>query len=721
MRAQSFVSLQKESAMKTILNTQYHVRAFAKTPLLILAVLAACLPASAWDFVQERNTIPVSFDGVECQVPWTTGYNYINPTFCDLDGDGDQDLVFGSDWGRASHYINIGTNTLFIFTLESDYLVELPHPPPTSQRTCRSAWGDLDNDGDFDLIFGAYDRMYYYLNSGDSISANFELAEEYFQGINFTTEHYPVLVDMDSDDDFDLFIGFGNVYTPIAGRMAFYQNIGTPENAVMDSVTNYFMEIDLGYECIPAYIDIDNDGDHDMFLGDEDGRIHYYRNDGTPEVYDFTFVTGEYAGVNVANIASPTFTDIDGDGDYDLFVGERSWGQDDRRGDINFYENIGTPDSAVFELVTQNFIGIDIGMHPSPALVDIDSDGLLDMFLGDSDGNINYFSNTGSEHDPYFTFVTETFESIAANYQSRPTFGDLDNDGDLDILAGRVTYNTGSLHLYRNDGTPEIPEYVLIDSNYLGITYAWPSPKLVDIDDDADLDLMVGHLWGQVVYWKNYGTPFSPNFIFEDSSLIGTPYEGEFCPVTFGDIDNDGDYNVIRGHPEDVSTPETDAKLDFYRNIGSPTNPEFILEEEHFAGITQVNFAEPYLADVDNDGDLDLFVGDSNGGVCLYRNHEVSVADPFRKNQPYTFTLHQNYPNPFNASTVISFESRVASKIDLSIYNIAGQKVFSLVTRISQLGTHEVVWNAEGMASGVYIVRLETAYETKSMPVMLVK
>ena len=61
-------------------------------PLLILSILfilVNIIPAFAWNFIQERNTIPVSFDGVECQSPWGTGYNYINPTFCDLDGDGD--------------------------------------------------------------------------------------------------------------------------------------------------------------------------------------------------------------------------------------------------------------------------------------------------------------------------------------------------------------------------------------------------------------------------------------------------------------------------------------------------------------------------------------------------------------------------------------------------------------------------------------------------------
>ena len=241
----------------------------------------------AWDFVQERNTIPVEFDSVQCQVPWTTGWNYIHPTFCDLDDDGDFDLVFGSDWGRATYIRNIGDENIAIFEFETDTLVNLPHPPPASQLSSQPAFCDIDNDNDYDLIFGAYNRLFFYRNTGTIQNAIFILEEEFYQGIEFYNDQYPSFVDIDNDEDYDLFIGLGYQYTLTAGRIAFYLNEGTPDSALMDSITSYFMNIDLGYYAIPAFCDIDNDGDYDMFLGEEDGLIHYYRNDGTPEVYDF--------------------------------------------------------------------------------------------------------------------------------------------------------------------------------------------------------------------------------------------------------------------------------------------------------------------------------------------------------------------------------------------------------------------------------------------------
>jgi len=78
------------------------------------------------------------------------------------------------------------------------------------------------------------------------------------------------------------------------------------------------------------------------------------------------------------------------------------------------------------------------------------------------------------------------------------------------------------------------------------------------------------------------------------------------------------------------------------------------------------------------------------------------------ENIPIAFSLYQNYPNPFNPKTVISYQLPVISEVELSIFNILGQKTVVLVSEKQPAGTYKVEWDAGGFASGIYLYRIET-------------
>ena len=82
-----------------------------------------------------------------------------------------------------------------------------------------------------------------------------------------------------------------------------------------------------------------------------------------------------------------------------------------------------------------------------------------------------------------------------------------------------------------------------------------------------------------------------------------------------------------------------------------------------------------------------------------------------------SFTLYQNYPNPFNPTTVISWQLAVGNKVDLSIYNILGQKVATLVSGKKAAGFHQVEFNAQNLSSGIYLYRInaDTWSDVKKM------
>jgi hypothetical protein len=88
---------------------------------------------------------------------------------------------------------------------------------------------------------------------------------------------------------------------------------------------------------------------------------------------------------------------------------------------------------------------------------------------------------------------------------------------------------------------------------------------------------------------------------------------------------------------------------------------------------------------------------------------------------PKEFALYQNYPNPFNPTTVISWQLAVGSRVKLSLYNITGQEVAVLVDNEQKAGAHQVEFDASGLASGIYLYRLESKGFVETKKLILLK
>ena len=100
----------------------------------------------------------------------------------------------------------------------------------------------------------------------------------------------------------------------------------------------------------------------------------------------------------------------------------------------------------------------DAGSFESaPAVADIDADGDLDLVLGDNDGGLNYYRNVGSGAVPAYEAVdggANPFDGLSVGAFSKPVFGDVDGDGDLDLVVGDYY---GALFYFRNDGSAASP------------------------------------------------------------------------------------------------------------------------------------------------------------------------------------------------------------------------------------------------------------------------
>ncbi|MDD3626524.1 MAG: VCBS repeat-containing protein, partial [bacterium] len=308
--------------------------------------------------------------------------------FCDIDGNGTQDTFIGFTT-YLFYYRNDGTINTPSWTLVTDKYV------PYSEISSSPEFHDLDGDADLDLLMGtSYGVLLYYENEGNTTTASFTTAETIMLTMDTGNYSMPSFSDIDNDNDYDLFIGNST------GKIFFCRNDGTNEIPDWTIVSKNYEGIDVGTYSIPVFVDIDNDNDFDMFIGEGDGYINFYQNNGTVSSPAWTFITATYESIDVGDRSTPAFSDIDNDGDYDLFIGNSA-------GDLYFYRNDGTASSPSWTFITQNYNGFDYS-HTKPYFTDIDNDGDPDLFL-DSFNNLYFFRNTGTPETAAWTLITDDF------------------------------------------------------------------------------------------------------------------------------------------------------------------------------------------------------------------------------------------------------------------------------------------------------------------------
>ena len=105
----------------------------------------------------------------------------------------------------------------------------------------------------------------------------------------------------------------------------------------------------------------------------------------------------------------------------------------------------------------------------------------------------------------------------------------------------------------------------------------------------------------------------------------------------------------------------------------------------------------------------------------FYYTGNLTALEELAIKQPASFVLKQNYPNPFNPITVVSWQLSVGAKVDLSVYNVLGQKVSTLVSERQKAGYHQVEWDASGFASGVYFYILKAGEFRDVKKMVLIK
>jgi len=262
------------------------------------------------------------------------------------------------------------------------------------------------------------------------------------------------------------------------------------------------------YIASPAITDLDNDGDLDMLVGEYYGNLQYFKNNGTVSAPAFLAPVQNPNGLSsVSNYVFPTFVDLDNDGDKDLMVGEYAAGA------LYYFKNIGTASAPSFSAPVTNPYGtVSTASLSAPAFTDLDNDGDFDMLVGEAGGNMQYFQNTGTASAPAFSAPVQNPFGLTATYGfAFPTFTDLDGDGDKDLMVGD---GAGAFQYFKNNGTALLAAFAAPLANPFSLTAVTnlAVPAFADIDNDGDKDLFAGEYGGSINYFQQLNTVGVNNF-----------------------------------------------------------------------------------------------------------------------------------------------------------------------------------------------------------------
>lgn len=301
-----------------------------------------------------------------------------------------------------------------------------------------------------------------------------------------------------------------------------------------------------------------------------------------------TSVTSPFGIVSQATMfAIPMSVDIDGDGDLDILVNEDY-------GNFRFYENIGTPtmpmlDSAVtspFGLVSDSLNG----SVPTPCYGDLDGDGDYDILTGENyDGHFYYFENIGTATAPNFASpVRDTFGLTPTPYIAFPELADLDDDGDLDMFVGQYY---GIVTYYENIGDSVTPLFAAPQTNPFGLQpgYVAVWGRFGDMDADGDLDMIYGEINGNYQYWENTGTPSAPNFTGPQTNPWGLTGNTYYNFHTLADWDGDGDLDILENEYGGIYEYHENQPL--VGNTPSFTSSELSISPNPSQGMIRISYA----------------------------------------------------------------------------------------------------------------------------------
>ncbi len=571
------------------------------------------------------------------------------------------------------------------------------------------------------------------------------------------------LVDYDGDGYLDIYVGNSGSFMEILGKPnILYRNNGN------GTFTDMAAEAGIADERQSqgvAFGDVDNDGDPDLYVANDFGVNALYINNGDGTFEDVTELAGVKGAIDITGGGEPpngygtALADIDNDGYLDIYVVNLG-------GANILYKNNG--DGTYTDVTAQADVGAgngETGAGTAAVFSDADGDGKLDLYAANGYGLPSFFylnSNTGFNDATNKAGVGEQGDVEGA------VFGDYDNDGDMDLYVSNTESAEGAPLpdvLYRNNGNGVFEDVteeagVSFEDYSLGVAFG-------DLDNDGYLDLYVVINGGPNILYHNDGDGTFTDITAE----AGVGDDGRGASAVLGDIDNDGYLDIYVANTgfgdENVGDPDV-----LYRNNGGANHwlqvqlrcangngdgigasiavsagdlhqvreisggrgygqdssiASFGLGSHTIADTVQVTWPSGVVQILEDiSADQLITIDESNPISVQPHDSLISSWGKARNMDPFSpegmpdsaaSTLGQNYPNPFNPETWIPYRLTENSDVIVTIYNSLGQLVRELDIGYCSSGVYSsqdraAYWDGRNYAgeyasSGIYFYRIQ--------------
>jgi len=731
--------------------------------ILLLALIAK---NSFAQLLVGRDTISVIENNYVLKMPWANGINCSNVSNIDLNFDGKKDIVAFDrptlfSPGRFRCFINTGPIGQTKYVADANLSYAFPECRDWAMLI------DYNCDGKEDIFCSVNGGIKVYKNTSNiSTGISFVLVKSILNTdfnpngppsvfpIYASSIGVPGIADIDGDGDLDILtFASGGYYIEhhknVSQESAFgcdslifeietycWGKISEQSCAVQLnddcglpqlSFTNTASQKDSRHSgsCLMCF-DSNDDDLMDLIMGDIScNHVQYAANTGSITnalITDTTIMYPNYPNKNnttrikMNNFPCAYHVDCDGDGKKDLIATPNTSGSENIKS-VWYYKNTSTTNTVNFSYVKNNFLQdemIEVGQNSYPVIFDYDSDGKKDLLVG----NFGYYNptnlkaqlalykNIGTLTQPSYSLITRDLGNVSAQNLSHaiPTVGDIDGDGDNDILMGT---SSGQVHWLEHMGVTG--NYTFHNNPFtFTTTSAEAAPQLFDIDGDMKLDLMIGTKNGRIAYYKNIGTTTVPAFTLASNFFGGVDVKGDIN--VFG-IDG---YAVPFFYKESSGTKLLVGNVNgqvFYYSVPLVITNTCTLIDADVNNYYEGAMASVCFEDINNDNKRDLFIGNGSGGLSFFSSKAQSIG--IKENMAAHLNDRVNvFPNPANDHLQLKIDDVSFESGKILLFDILGKQVYS-----EAITSHQQTILLNNINGGIYFTKIILSNNSQTVSV----